>query len=397
MTRNDLITLINSFGRLPGEYSEQEIYEIGKAHRELPQKEKNWEWLASIIGYSGSGDNLRCFVKRRVIKENLLVNKDDLSVDSIIDKDLYIQQVKIRDEMNSYRKALRDEARIDTFKNMIVEAIQTLPELPKIKYDPRTRGYRNEAILLFSDLHIGVKCDNFYNKYNLNIATKRVNKLLEDTIEYCKRNYVETLHICNLGDLIHGLIHVNARIEQEFDVVNQIVTASELIANFLNEIQQAASHVVYRSVVDNHSRTMANKNEAIESENLSKIIDWYLQERLKGTKIEFANDNIDEGIGKFELENGKKVMFAHGHNDSINQVYQHFTGASQEFIDYMLLGHYHCEKMKTYNSSKVIVNGSIVGTEQYALSKRLFSKPSQTLLIFDEDNVINYSIGLDIK
>lgn len=395
MTKNDLMTLISSFGKLPGEYTQQEIYEIGKAHRNLSQKDKNWEWLANLIGYPGSGDNLRCFVKRRVLKETSETTVDNSN--NLIDKDLYIQQVKLRDEMNSYRKVLRDEARIDTFKNMIIEAIQTLPELPKVKYSSRTRGYRNEAILLFSDLHIGVKCDNFYNKYNLEIATIRVNKLLNDVIDYCYRNEVHTLHVCNLGDLIHGLIHVNARIEQEFDVVNQIVTASELVANFLNEIQQAAPHVVYRSVVDNHSRTMANKNEAIESENLSKIIDWYLQERLKETKIEFANDNIDEGIGKFELENGKKVMFAHGHNDSINQVYQHFTGASQEFIDYMLLGHYHCEKMKTYNSSKVIVNGSIVGTEQYALSKRLFSKPSQTLLVFEEDNVINYSIGLDIK
>lgn len=41
MTKQELITLINSFGRLPGEYTEQEIYEIGKAHRELSQKDKN--------------------------------------------------------------------------------------------------------------------------------------------------------------------------------------------------------------------------------------------------------------------------------------------------------------------------------------------------------------------
>lgn len=396
MTKQELITLINSFGRLPGEYTEHEIYEIGKAHRELPQKDKNWNELALMIGYNGSGDNLRCFVKRRVLKENS-ISSMSISGDSLIDKDLYMQQVKIRDEMNAYRKTLRDEARVDTFKNMVVEAIKSLPQLPKVAYSARTRQYKSEAILLFSDLHIGVKCDNFYNSYNLEIATKRVNKLLDNTIEYCHRNNVKTLNICNLGDLIHGLIHVNARVEQEFDVINQVITASELIANFLNEIQVAAPQIIYRSVTDNHSRTMANKNEAIESENLSKLIDWYLQERLKDTKIIFANDNIDEGIGKFELSNGKKIMFAHGHNDSINQVYQHFTGASQEFIDYMLLGHYHCEKMKTYNSSRVFVNGSIVGTEQYALSKRLFSKPSQTLLIFEEDNLLNLSINLDIK
>ena len=54
------------------------------------------------------------------------------------------------------------------------------------------------------------------------------------------------------------------------------------------------------------------------------------------------------------------------------------------------------EKTKTFNGLKVIVNGSIVGTEQYALSKRLFSEPSQTLLIFNGNNLINVSINLSI-
>ena len=60
----------------------------------------------------------------------------------------------------------------------------------------------------------------------------------------------------------------------------------------------------------------------------------------------------------------------------------------------MLLGHYHSEKAKSFQGAKVFVNGSIVGTEQYALSKRLFSNPSQTLLIFKENSLNNISIDL---
>ena len=95
--------------------------------------------------------------------------------------------------------------------------------------------------------------------------------------------------------------------------------------------------------------------------------------------------------------NGKKIVFAHGHEDSINRSFQAFIGAKREFIDYALLGHYHSAKMKSFNDFTVFVNGSIVGTEEYALSRRLFTKPQQVLLIFDDDNVINTTINLNIQ
>ena len=88
-------------------------------------------------------------------------------------------------------------------------------------------------------------------------------------------------------------------------------------------------------------------------------------------------------------------MFAHGHLENLNQLVQSWAGATQEYIDYLCVGHFHCEKIKTFQNAKVIVNGSIVGTEQYALSKRLFSKPSQYLILFEGNNFISMSIGLE--
>ena len=110
-----------------------------------------------------------------------------------------------------------------------------------------------------------------------------------------------------------------------------------------------------------------------------------------------SNDNLDDSLGVFELLNGKKFAFAHGHLENYNASFQNLVGATREFIDYIAMGHFHSEKMKTFQGAKVYVNGSIVGTEQYALSKRLFSKPCQTLLIFDEfGNELNISINLDV-
>ena len=109
--------------------------------------------------------------------------------------------------------------------------------------------------------------------------------------------------------------------------------------------------MTYRSCTDNHSRVIANKEEAIEGENLNKLIDFYLETRLAKTPIRFVKDNLDESLGSFHLMNGKHVVYAHGHLDSINRSFENFVGAQQKFVDYMILGHYHCEKAKSFQGS----------------------------------------------
>ena len=203
------------------------------------------------------------------------------------------------------------------------------------------------------------------------------------------------MHFINLGDAIQGIIHVTARLEEEVDVIQQVMIASEIIADALNELQEAAPEIIYRSCTDNHARVVADLKQHIEKENFGKLIDFYLKERLKGTKIKFESSPLNDEIGMFELMNGKTVVFSHGHHDSVNQSMQSMVGATHKFIDYVLMGHYHSSKQKVFEGCNVIVNSSIVGPEQYAFSKRLFGKASQKLLIFEGDNFYNMDIYLN--
>lgn len=387
-----------------------DIYEICIKFKQLPKVEKNWSELAKMIGWKGSGESLRCLTKSKQRRDGTLPKNErelnsrtieDITNDELLEKKqlLMIQQQKTRDEWSAYRRVIREDSRLQSFKEEISSAIKELNKLPKPlkEYSIKEQKSDVEAVMLLSDLHIGVDCKNFYNVYNSDIARKRLNKYVQDTKKYCKLNNVHRLTILGMGDFIHGAIHTSARIEQEMDITRQIIMASEMIAEALNELSEVAPEVIYRSCTDNHSRAIADKSQSIEEENFNKIIDWYLEERLKNTKVKFMFDNIDISVGKFELLNGKKMMFAHGHLDSAQQAFNHFIGATREFIDYIAIGHYHCESLKSIQNVKVFTNGSIVGTEQYALSKRLFSEPSQTLLIFDGDNVLNLSINLNIN
>jgi len=409
MTKHDLMQLIENLDITPGHYSDAELYTIGLAYKSLSNSEKqkyHWNMLANDLGLDITGNQFRHWILNEQRKDGSLAIKggDNKIIEETkptavgnFDGDHYKKVTELRDYWNAIRAEKRDEARVDSLKSIVLNAVNELKQLPQVDAWEWRKDVFKEAILLLSDLHIGVVYESNYNSYNDLIAAKRLDKLAIDTINYCEQHEIQKLNILNLGDMVQGIIHTNARMYAQYDVITQTMKAAELIAQFLHKIIKAAPEITYRSCVDNHARIMTNKNENVENENLYRIIDWYVEERLKNSNIKFIKDNIDPSLGKFDLLNGKKVCFAHGHLDSSNQIFQHFIGATREFIDYGFVGHRHSSKSKEYQNMNIIINGSIVGTEQYANSIRDYSRPSQTLLVFDNDNLIIHKIDLSIQ
>ena len=396
ITTEEFQNYIDSFHKEKGQYTIEELLKIGVMFKSLPLKKRNWASLHQLLGvYNFSAEAYRHRVER-YIKSN--PDKIEPDTEGDIFRNDYLEKQKVRDWYNAYRRDIREEARIENLVDEIKLTVDKLNSLPVIKYESKDDVILDkEAVLLLSDLHIGVDCNNYYNSYNQNIAKERLEKLLSETIDYCKSNHVKRLNVLNLGDMIAGLIHTNARIEQQMDVAEQVMVAAEYISQFLNELQKGVPEVTYRSVYDNHSRLVANKNEHIEKEQLSRIIDWFIKERLKGTDILFYDNDIDGGIGTLTLNNGQKMIFAHGHQDGRNSSYQNFIGLTQQWVDYICLAHYHNPASKDFQGCKVFINGSIVGTEQYAFGKRLFTKPSQKLLIFRKDSKTIQDIDINLE
>lgn len=396
ITLKEFQDYIDSFNKEKGQYTINELLSIGVKFKELPLKQRNWESLHQLLGiYNMSAEAYRKRVDRHIKKNPYLLDVNDQGE---IFKNDFIEKQKVRDWYNAFRRDIRQESRVENLIDEIKSAADKFKDLESVKYQkPSNTNLDREAVLLLSDLHIGVDCNNYYNKYNHLIAKERLEKLLKETIDYCKSNNVKRLNVLNLGDMIAGLIHSNARIEQQMDVAEQIMVAAEYISSFLNELQRAAPEVTYRSVFDNHSRAVANKNEHIEKEQFSKIIDWFIKERLKSSDIKFYDNEIDGGIGNLTLLNEQKMLFAHGHQDGRNCSCQNFVGLTKEWIDYICLAHYHNPASKDFQGCKVFINGSIVGTEQYAFGKRLFSKPSQKLLIFRKDSKTIQDIDINLE
>ena len=397
MTKQDLISFIEKFNKHPGEYSIDDAVEIGIEMKKLPRKQRDWRWLVNYLELTGiSSGALQKRVERKLNKLTYSYQGYDDKDEAKEYRDTYSSRYKEREWVNAYRRLIREDVRIDNLKDEIRLVVDKLNKLPfitpsPIDFDPNE--FKKEAVLLFSDLHIGIDCDNYYNKYNLEVAQERVSTLLTQVTQYCYMHRVQRLNVINLGDLINGIIHTSSRIEQEMDVVEQVMYAAEILSQFLNELTKLGIEIVYRSVSDNHSRIIADKNQHIEKEQFSRLIDWYVAERLKDTSIAMPESSVDFSIGKFNVF-GKTIMFSHGHWGNKNSSAQEFIGLTREWVDYICLGHYHSPAAKEYQGCKVIINGSIVGTEQYAFSRHLFTKPSQKLLIFTENS--NDLIDIDI-
>lgn len=369
----------------------------------LKGKIRTWDDVADIINSvldqkKGESTYRKAFKKRQTESyyskcfEDFSKDFNDVLEEENIEDEIYKKTTILRDWANQKRRTLRDEARLDRLKEALAEPIALLPKL-EVK-TPEMAG-NTEAVLAISDWHYGDSVDNFYNKFNLKIFYERLETLLSKTLEYCYRNNVRKLHVINLGDMFAGNIHVSNRVTAEIDVINQIKEVSEALANFLNHLSNDLEEVRYYSVTDNHSRTNKNYQEHIEKENLGLLIDWWLEERLKDSNLIMVKDKLDDSLGCIRLENGKNVFFTHGHLDrGINNVVQNYTLSSGKIAHYVFLGHWHTKKEKEYQGSKVFVNGSLRGVDDYALNNRLFAKPSQTLVIFEGEDEIDTSINL---
>ena len=402
MTREEIISKLSQLSADGNkELSRKEFITLGMMHRQLPRSERNWEWLATISGWNGTADSYRCAVKKVALSKKEIFDDTcecgSSEEDTILNKrqELYKERQKLRDERTAYNRLLRSDTRVEELKEAIIDSVKELKALPVFNVSVKKSKSNCEAVLMFSDWHIGQESNNFYNVFNVEIAKKRVEKIVDSAIEYCDKFNVNTLHVLNLGDLVEGIINTNARIEQTQDAMTQLMIATEIMAQALNKLQAHVPHVTYRSVVDNHARAVADKHQSIAKDNFNRLTDWFLGERMKNTKLVFMKDNLDIGLGRFSLKNGMKVSFMHGHEDSKDKMLQNLVGATHEWTDIVCMGHLHNPAEHVYQDMRLFINGSLCGTGPYALSHRLFTKPSQKMIVVDAGNFVNLDISAE--
>lgn len=350
------------------------------------------EWGDCVLGTENvySSDNLR----KAFYCVSKMLNK--ITDDSVSDSDIleeiearrdeaFKERCKLQDANREKRKYLREEAR---FENLLEVVKDSFIEIDVNEYKPiDDRVERKYAIAQWSDWHCGALIDNPFNFYNIDVMVERAEKIRDKVIKYCELHRVTDLVVEINGDMVDGLIHISSRVEQEEGVIEQIATVTDVLAKLINSMKPYFNSIKVVTTLGNHGRLTPNKSDSSTKENFEMLIPLWLRDKLDGVTI-IDSKGLD--FVQYEVD-GKVIVVAHGQNDKLGKTIDDFTKMYKVIPSEVHLGHTH--SYKDINDCDIIttVNGCLDGVDDYALSIRKVTTPSQNLIIYDGDRCI-YSL-----
>ncbi len=296
---------------------------------------------------------------------------------------------KISDERTEYKRLLREQARNESFIDLVKKTIieNTCPiELAQSNRELNVIG-DNDLLIHLTDLHTGIKIDNFKNTFNEEVLADRLSQYLFKIKEIQQTHNSEKCYLV-CAELVSGFIHNNLRLENNLDIIEQFKLASTLISKFVIELHKIFNEIHIYTTLANHSRLHAKKEENLIGENLDLLLPHYLSASLdKYDNIHIYENEIEQTIAMFNIR-GIKVFSSHGDRDNINTVVQKYTMMFGVKPDIVLLGHRHTNSLTTIYDTKVIQSGCVSGTDTYAISHRLANKPEQTVSVINKNGLV---------
>lgn len=349
------------------------------------------EWGDYILGTDNnySSENLR---KAFYVVYKLLNKIDENNCDYDVIKDLenlrdeiYKERCRLQDIQREKRNDLRVEARFENLLEVVKDKMDFMPtyEIKEFKHINKNQD-KKYAVLQLSDWHCGALVDNQFNYYNVDTMVDRATKVRNNALEYCKLHNVTDLVIEINGDMVNGAIHVSSRVESEEGVIQQVITVTDVLAKLINSMKPYFNSIKIVTTLGNHGRLTPNKSDSITNENFEMLIPTMLRDKLSDVKI-IDSKGLD--FTKYEID-GKIIMVSHGQNDNMTKVISDFSKMFKVVPNEIHLGHTHSYTDINDCDIKVTVNGSLIGSDDYAVTIRKVTTPSQNLIVYEKDRCI---------
>lgn len=397
---------------MPHETEDECLMRIGEAKRDGLLDVK-WVDIAGFFNKAFRADeteyrtesSYRKKFKNYIDAKNLFVkqNSDDVDMSEELSmklRELEKAKIKLRDERTDYQKSLREEARRESFIELIERAMKEKIDAFDYKASPVINS-DDDMVVCLSDLHAGIEIDNWWNVYNTQILKNRLHKYLNEIRKIQKTHQCKICHVVLGGDAISGAIHENLRLQNNENVIEQLKIVITYIGEFIYILQEWFESINIYSVSGNHSRLNPNKEYHLKGEELEEMIPFCL-------KIQFAQNDkvsvcdymackIDSTISAFKTRGNKLFYAVHGDHDTPSNVVKNLTLMSGTKPDGIIMGHRHNNALSTEHGVKIIQCGSVVGTDDYCVDKRISGEPEQCVFITNEHRTIQclYDIGLN--
>ena len=313
-----------------------------------------------------------------------------------------VYETQIRDIKKQLEESIQQNITSDYVRKHIFKLGKHKPKPPKwvTKSSPAT-GTPGVPTLFLSDFHYGevVRPDavNNLNNFDKKISQLRLKSTVETAIDLCHNHMVNPKYpgivLALGGDMMSGSIHDEliesndgTSIDHVLELFDQLIWTITTLANKFNK-------VFIPTCYGNHSR-MYQQWRNKEAAHLS--FDWMLYNMLekhftanKDTRVQFL---IPTGFDAYYKIYDTSYLLTHGDRlgvrggtgivgmlgpiaRGVQKVRSEYANFGKS-IDYVIMGHYH-----QYISIKgAIVNGSLKGYDEYAMSNRFaFEIPKQAL------------------
>ena len=305
------------------------------------------------------------------------------------------EKIKLSDARVEYNRLIRQEARKESYADMVKRIICENVEPINIPVHYTLFNSSTDLLCHLTDVHCGIEIHNWKNDFDEDILKKRIEKFTSDILDIRGMHQSENCYLV-IGEILSGIIHNNLRLQNNMDLMEQFKYVSELISAMLIRLANHFNHIYVYTTPGNHSRISPKKEEGLDGENMDILLPFYLKARMQNVKnITICDNTIEPEIAMFNIR-GNNVFAAHGHKDSPSNVVQNFTMMFNIKPDIVLLGHRHTNAMETVYDTQVIQSGCVSGSDAYAMSIRKTNKPEQTVSVIGDNGLIClYDIQLD--
>ena len=331
---------------------------------------------------------------RKQIKEvvhYLIADKDIVEYNIRLAK----QKQKFQDLNRIERKAFREGTRQD---NALIEYNAEIIKLLKreslnTKLSKKKHNTEAAIVVQLADLHLNELVELESNKYDFDIASKRLQKYAYKVKEYVKFHKANKVLIAITGDLLNSDRRRDELLSMATNRAKATFLGVHLLKHFILDINEIAE-VQVCCVTGNESRVNQELGwvDLCASDNYDFTIFEML--RLLLPNINFLRGDALELVVEI---NGKNMLVIHGHQLSkmdsnvVGKVISKYS-AKGVIIDFIICGHLH----ETMIRDNIARSASLVGSNSYSeKALNLAGTAAQNIYCFTDDG--RHDIRIDLQ
>ena len=372
-------------------------------------RNKYLEYQDEIVELFDDGTNYIEISRFLIDKYNLDVSVDYLrkQVKNIVhyiiaDKDIVEYNIRLAKQKQKFqdlnrieRKAFREDSRQE---NALIEYNTEIIKLLKreslnTKLSKKKHNTEAAIVVQIADTHFNELVELESNKYDFDIASKRLQKYAYKVKEYVKFHKANKVLIAITGDLINSDRRLDEKLSMATNRAKSTFLGVHLLKHFILDINEIAE-VQVCCVTGNESRVNFELGwvDMVASDNYDFTIFEML--RLLLPDINFLRGDALELVVEI---NGKNMLVVHGHqlgrmqSNEVGKVISKYS-AKGVIIDFIICGHLH----ETMIRDNIARSASLVGSNAYSENAlNLSGTAAQNIYCFTDDG--RHDIRIDLQ